>query len=283
MIRTDAAARDVRRDCRRIQRGVHAPPHTVLTDRDLIRAAVIRAGDGAVVSGMSAAVLHGARFTDHDADIELIRGLTGQGRQFDGVRIMRTDHLAADDVQVVDGLAVTTPVRTAYDIGRRGPAWKALARLDDLAFVSDLDLAELWAYIRDHPHTKGIRQIRDLIQYIEPKSESPRETALRYLIIKSGLPRPEAQIEVFGADGRLIAKLDLGYRRYKIDIEYDGVEHHTSADDRADNAERDRKLSDLGWDTIRVTGQAMSTNPDKVVATIEELLAIRGCRNPRRH
>lgn len=64
-------------------------------------------------------------YVDHDPDIELIRDLNGQGRRFDSVRITRTDQLGPADVTIMDGLAVTNPVRTAYDLGRRTPDWRA--------------------------------------------------------------------------------------------------------------------------------------------------------------
>lgn len=277
LIASDRSARAVRRNLRRLQRGVYADPTTTITDQELIRAAAMRAGPGAVVAGTSAAVLHGTKFIDIDG-VEMIRDLNGQGRKIDGVRILRTDRLEPSDIDLIDGLAVTNPVRTAYDLGRRGPDWLALARLDDLARVTDLDLIALWAYIRDHPRARGICQMRELIKHIDPNAESPGESWLRHLIITAGLPRPESQVEVFAPDGRLIARLDFCYRRQKVDVEYDGVEHHTSPVDRASNAERDRQLQQLGWEVIRVTGEKMADDPDKVVATIDETLAIRDYR-----
>ena len=274
LIPTDGSAHAIRRENRRIQRGIYADPSVNLTPIDLIRAAAMRAGPGAVVAGTSAAILHGTQFIEVDG-VEMIRDRKGQGRRFDDVRILRTDRLATADVEIINGLTVTNPIRTAYDLGRRTPDWKALARLDDLARVSGLDLRELWAYIRDHPRARGICQIRELIKHIDAKAESPGESWLRLLIIKSGLPRPEAQFEVLTPSGDLLARLDLCYRRLKIAIEYDGVEHHTSAADRAKGAVRDNQLRDQGWEPIHVTGERMAKDPDGVIAQIEEIRAIR--------
>lgn len=274
LIRTDRAADAVRRDSLRLQRGVHVHPATDLSPVDHIRAAVMRAGPGAVVAGTSAAIMHGTRFIETDT-VELIRDLKGQGRRIDGVSILRTDRLNPCDIQVISGLPVTNPVRTAYDLGRRGPDWKAMGRLDDLACVTGLDVMQLWAYVRDHPRARGVCQMRELIKHIDSKAESPGESWLRLLMAKGGLPRPESQVEIFAPDGRVLARLDLCYRHLKIDIEYDGVEFHTSLEDRAKMAARDRLLGNLGWEVVHVTGEKMSTDPDRVIADIEEVRAIR--------
>ncbi len=107
--------------------------------------------------------------------------------------------------------------------------------------------------------------MRELIKHIDPHSESPGEGWLRHLI-ESGLPRPESQVEVFAPDGHVIARLDFCYRRQKIHVEYDGIEHRTSPADRASNNERGRRLRDLGWEIIRVTGDKMApcTRPNVV-------------------
>ncbi|MBJ7290005.1 hypothetical protein [Williamsia sp.] len=282
LIRTDSAANAVRREFRRLQRGVYVDPTAAVDATHLIRAAALRAGPGAVVAGVSAAILHGVTYVDHDPDIELIRDLNGQGRRFDSVRITRTDQLDPADVTMIDGLAVTNPVRTAYDLGRRTPDWRALGRLDDLARHTDLDLRQLWAYTRDHPRTKGIRQLRELSALVDPKAESPGESWLRLLMIRHGLPRPESQIIITDHNGREIARFDLGYRRYKIGIDYDGVDFHTSPTDRAHDMRRDMRTRDLGWEPLRVTGERMSADPHGVTDRIAEELAIRGFESSTR-
>lgn len=278
IIRSDAGSTDIRRDHHRLHRGIYTPLGSELSATDRIRAAAMRAGEGAVVAGLSAAILHGTTFVDEDHDVELIRGLGGQGRMRGSVRVIRTDQLGPGDIETIDGITVTSPVRTAYDLGRRRPDWMALARLDDLVRATGLSLTELWSYTRAHPRTHGVPQMRELIQYIDPAAESPGESWLRLVMIRNHLPRPDSQIVLNDTDGRLIARFDLGYRRYKIGIDYDGVEFHTSDEQRAHDARRDRAARERGWEAIRVAGDLLSRDPCAVINTIENSMRLRGYR-----
>ncbi len=55
----------------------------------------------------------------------------------DGIVIHR-DSLDKSETSVVRGIPVTTPARTAYDLGRRGTVTQAVIRLDALANATDL-------------------------------------------------------------------------------------------------------------------------------------------------
>ncbi|WP_043624446.1 hypothetical protein [Nonomuraea candida] len=47
-------------------------------------------------------------------------------------------------------------------------------------------------------------------------------------MVEGGLPRPTTQIKVELGKDRLVY-LDLGWEEFKVAVEYDGQEHHTSA------------------------------------------------------
>ncbi|MGZ8176911.1 type IV toxin-antitoxin system AbiEi family antitoxin [Williamsia sp. SKLECPSW1] len=269
--------RVVARDYLRLHRGVYAEPGVPLSSVETIRAAWLRAGPDTVVGGVSAAVLHGATFFDHGDHVELLRHPNGQGRRSRNVRIIRAD-LDPVDVVVVDGMPTTSPVRTAYDLGRRTPGWLALAHLDDLTRATDLDLAELWRFVVDHPGVRGIRQIRGLIPWIDPGAESSGESWTRHLILADGLPRPETQVNVFDATGRIVARFDHAYREEKIGVEFDGFEFHYSAEQRAADAARDRETARLGWHTERRNSRQLSEDPIGFLATLRDLLETRAPR-----
>ncbi|MGZ8176364.1 hypothetical protein ACXVUM_00415 [Williamsia sp. SKLECPSW1] len=262
----------------RLHRGVFTDPRTTLTETDRIRAAHLSAGPGSVVAGLSAQFLHGVSFPDLGGDVEIIRDLRGQGRRRSGVRIIRTDQLGPDDVVECAGMPVTSPVRTAFDLGRRRPDWLALGHLDDMARTVPLDLRELWEYTRDHTHTNGVRQLRELVGLIDPAAESPGESWTRLVMHRRGLPRPESQIEVFDENGILIGRFDLGYRRYKIGIDYDGVEFHSSEEQKRHDQKRDAGVRRRGWIPLRTCAAAISGNAFAEMAKIERALELRGYR-----
>ncbi|MFD0926939.1 hypothetical protein [Williamsia deligens] len=275
---TGRADRTARRDMVRLHRGVFADPRVALTHTDRIRAGHLSAGPGSVVAGLSAQFLHGVAYPVLDGDVEIIRDLRGQGRRRPGVRIMRTDQLGPGDIVDRAGMPVTSPVRTAFDLGRRRPDLLALGHLDDMARTVPLDISALWAYTRDHTHTAGVRQLRELVGLIDPAAESPGESWTRLIMHRRGLPRPDSQIEVFDECGALIGRFDLGYRRYKIGVDYDGVEFHSSDEQRAHDARRDNGLRRRGWIPLRTTAAALSDNPSAEMAKIESALALRGHR-----
>lgn len=263
------------RNDRKMHRGVRVSSTKTLSPYDMIDGALLRAGPTAVLSGSSAAFVHGITWYDDDSEVEISRHSTEQGRCRGGIRVVRAD-LSPSDVIVIDGRRVTTPIRTAYDLGRRPPHWRALGHLDDLVKATGLDVQLLWRYIVEHPGTRGVRQIRELTRHIDPRSESPPESWLRLLIVESGLPRPDAQISVLDETGYEFARMDLGYRRFKIGIEFAGIEFHESAEQRAHDQTRDARLRQLGWMIVRVTGDRMRDEPSELLTEIDQHLRDRG-------
>lgn len=270
--------RAITRDFVRLHRGVYADPGVPLDPVETIRAAWLRAGPDTVVGGVSAAVLHGAAFFDHGKHVELIRDPNGQGRRTRDVRIIRAE-IDAVDVMTVHGMPVTSPVRTAFDLGRRGPAWIGLAHLDDITRATDLDLGELWRFIVAHPAVRGVRQIRGLIPWIDPGAESSGESWTRFLILDDGLPKPETQVKVYDETGTIIAKFDLAYREEKIGVEFDGFDFHYTDEQRASDSARDRATGQLGWLTERRNSRQLSHAPDELTTRLRQLL---DARAPRR-
>jgi len=168
----------------------------------------------------------------------------------------RSRDLARRDVVRAGGLLVTTPLRTALDIGcilRRRDALAAMDRLGNLHGVRTLDLlAELPRFRR----RRGVLQLRELIPLIDVRAESPAETWTRLAIHDAGLPAPVSQWEVY-VDGRVF-RLDFAYPERLLAVEYDGTEFHS---DPAD-VERDRERRDLlrraGWRVIVVARDGLT-------------------------
>lgn len=68
----------------------------------------------AVVTGRAAAALHGAKWVDDNAPIELI----WQNHRPPSGIITHNDRFTTDDVVEINGMAVATIQRTALDLGR---------------------------------------------------------------------------------------------------------------------------------------------------------------------
>jgi len=158
--------------------------------------------------------------------------------------------LHGDEVTAVAGLAVTTPERTAFDIGRRKPHRVAVARLDALARATNLKPDGVMSVAERHPGARGLRQLEVALEFVDAGAQSPRETYLRLLIIRAGLPRPQTQIPVI--TGEETYYLDMGWEDCMVAVEYDGEHHRTDSLQYRNDIRRLETLQRLGWIVIRV-------------------------------
>lgn len=81
-------------------------------------------------------------------------------------------------------------------------------------------------------------------------ADSPRETRLRLALVDAGLPEPEVQYRLDSSDRRA-PTVDLGYRPWRLALQYDG-EHHRTAEQQARDVLRDRWCADHDWLSIKV-------------------------------
>ena len=152
----------------------------------------------------------------------------------------------------VDGIRVTTPARTAFDLGRTLHAPKSIEIVDALCNATGLKPLEVSALAERHPGARGIVALRSMLDLVDGGSESPPETRTRLAIIESGLPRPDTQIIVTDEYGLFVAQVDLGWRRWKVGVEYDGDGHWSISEQKERDLERYPQLEELGWRIVRV-------------------------------
>ncbi|NUP62941.1 MAG: DUF559 domain-containing protein [Nonomuraea sp.] len=152
--------------------------------------------------------------------------------------------LPTEDVTAHKGVRLTTMTRTALDCARSLPRLEAVAALDQFA-RRGVDLEALW-----HRPLNSWR-LRDILSLADRGAASPRESWLRVILVDGGLPRPTTQLRV-PLSGDRCAYLDLGWETYKLAVEYDGQEHHTSLDDQQRDTDRREELRQLGWRVIAV-------------------------------
>ena len=206
-----------------------------------LEAALVTSGGDAVASGRWAADLPGLPVVlgpgadrSRPAPLFLLRDGVGgkEGRRRDG-SLARRARLSDDEVVVVDGIPVTSPLRTAIEIARHLPprfgvvpldaamhgAFPSASRGDRAALAQAHEaLDELLAR---QAGTIGIRQARSAARLADAWSESPLESVSRVVVVEGGLPAPEPQWRVLGAFGEEFWG-DLGWPRYRLVGECDG-------------------------------------------------------------
>jgi hypothetical protein len=244
--------------------------HETLPDDRTTRIAAARLvlPDSAVFVNLTAAWLYGAdvrRLTDLDVHVGFPAGKRIRPQSF---LIVSQETLARDDIARVDGLPVTTPVRTAFDALRllRGP--ERLVVADALCHLGLVGVPTLRAYFASQRRLRNLRVGERLVDLIEPLAESPMETRLRVVLIDGGLPRPYVQFPVTDGSGRVFARLDLAYPEHKVAIEFDGAWHWNRR--RDDDRRRDR-LRALGWDVLVFSAEDLKA-PEAVVSRVAAAL-----------
>jgi hypothetical protein len=217
-------------------------------DAEMTAAVRARAACEGVVAGQSAAALHGAKWVDGRRPAEL---LWGNRRPPRGIRSW-SDRFADNEIEVVNGMRVTTPARTALDIACHYAVDKAVAAIDALARATHLKMADVELLAERYAGRRGIRNARTAIDLVDPGAESPRETWLRLLLISAGFPRPQTQIPVYDEYGVLIAVIDMGWEDIKVGADYEG-DHHRSRRQFNKDIRRAEAVANQGWIDVRVT------------------------------
>jgi hypothetical protein len=221
------------------------------SQRALITAAWLWARRAATVAGLSAAALHGSPWVDNRSPVELV---WSNARPPRGI-VTRDLTLYDCELQTLAGLLVTTPERTAFDIGRQRPTKLAVAHLDALARATGVKVCDVEELAAQHRGSRGLRRLETTLSLVDPGAQSPKETWLRLLLIDAGLPRPTTQIRVLDEDGYAFALLDMGWEEWMVAVEYDGDQHRSDRWQYVKDMRRIKRLEELGWIVIRVVAE----------------------------
>jgi hypothetical protein len=201
-----------------------------------------------VFAGLTASALHGAKWVDDHAPIELI---WSNARPAPGIRTSDMQ-LRTEEFSAFDDMRITTPARTGFDIARRRPLRAAIANLDALGNATGLAASDVFRVARRHRGSRGLRQLAKVLDLYDPGAASPKETWLRLLVIGEDYPRPRTQIPVLSSDGRRRYYLDMGWEHLMLALEYDGEQHRNDPVQYAYDIQRSEDLDEVGWTRLRV-------------------------------
>jgi hypothetical protein len=232
-----------------IHRDVYIPRDTQLTAVTRAEAAWLWSRRRGVVAGLSAAAWHGAKWIDTRRPAEIRYDNRHPPK---GIRTW-ADRFVDDEVEVLRGIPVTTPARTALDIACRYRVDTAVATIDALARATNLKMADVELLAQRYRGRRGMRRARITLDLVDPGAESPRETWLRLLLIRAGFPRPQTQIPVYDQWGQLVAVFDMGWEDIKVAADYEGDHHRTDRRRFNHDIRRFETVTELGWIDVRVT------------------------------
>lgn len=219
----------------------------------------------AVVCDVTAAWLHGVDIRrPEDLDIHVSFPKGQRVRRRPGL-VVSQETLDPSDIVEIDGIRVTTPLRTTFDCLRLLRGWDRLVVADAMTHDRLVSVDELRRYFASKRRLRNLRIGEALIDDIEPKSDSPMETRSRLILVEGGNPRPQAQVHVFSRTKVFIGRADLGYEELKIAIEYDGALHW---EQRCEDERRRDAMREAGWIVIVLTADDIFKTPEATAARI---------------
>jgi hypothetical protein len=223
-----------------------------------------------VVAGFAAAALHGSKWAN---DIQVVELIHDNRRTPSGIQTHR-DRIEEDEIETVAAMPITSPTRTALDLGCWYPITTAVAAIDALARATNVKAADVELLTRRHARRRGIARAREAVDLFDSGAQSPKESWLRVVLIQAGLPRPQTQIPVVNEFGSAIAYLDMGWEDVKVAVEYDGEQHRSDRHQYTWDLRRSEILQRRGWIVVRVVA---GDRPAEVVRRVRDALAARVC------
>src|SRR5690348_17259635 len=186
----------------------------------LVRAAVAELDGAAVISHLSAAVVHGLPVWGLPLDVVEVtrdRSRTGARR---GSRVhVHSAPLTADEIVTVDGLRATAPGWTVVDVARSVPFEQAVAIVDG-ALRSGLGGPDLADALRRAKGWEGVPAARRVARFADGRSETVGESRSRVAIALAGLPAPALQWPIRCGDATVYT--DFAWVEQRTVGEFDG-------------------------------------------------------------
>ncbi|MBW0103201.1 hypothetical protein I4I78_12295 [Pseudonocardia sp. KRD-291] len=191
--------------------------------RLLARATVPRLAAGAVVSHVSAAVLHGLPVWGVPLrTVHVTRDARSGGRTSRHVQLHAAP-IGPDEIVVIDGLAVTTLARTVVDVARTAPFETAVTIADAALFSRQLTWPEVDEAMVRAGRRRGGPASRRVVAFANGLADGPGESRSRVRMSGLGIPRPVLQHVVRDRDGLFVAQVDFWWPGSGVVGEFDGL------------------------------------------------------------
>ncbi len=226
-----------------------------------------------MLTGRSAATVQGLELAKPYDPVEMVVPEEHRFGPIVGIKVRRTE-VKPEESTPWNGIRIAHKSRIALDLllrlSPRKFGWVRRLRLG----VPDLDqymkaenLTDLHLNANFYGRrNRGIRLARHALLLSDPRAESPPESELRIVLAAAGIAT-EPQLEVFSRKGRFLARLDLGDKKFKVAVEYDGRWHETPKQ-RAHDRKRRRRVEAEGWRFVIVTADDLANDFQGIVEAV---------------
>jgi very-short-patch-repair endonuclease len=246
----------------REHRGVYRVGHRAPTIEATYLAAVLAAGEGAVLSGLAAAHLLGlVKGTPPPPEVT-----ARTERRIDGVRTHRCRFLDARETTRFRGIPMTSVPRTLVDIAAELSP-EALARACHEAGVRYGTTPRMVeAVLARRPNSRGARKLRRVIHGDVHVTLSKLEKRALELLRDERFPLPVTNRP---AGGR---RVDCRWPEHRLTVELDGYRFHNSRYSWEQDRRREREARARGDEFRRYTYTDVMEDPTLMLAELDSLL-----------
>ncbi len=254
-----------------LHRGVYAVGHRRLRIEGRWLAAVLAAGDGAVLSHRDAAALHGMRKAPGSRKVNVTTPTRASSTP--ALWVHDRHRLTAEEVTTVRGIPATSPARTLVDLAPMLTAGQLSATLGetDRRGLLRVDAVEHALRRTAGRHGQGHARLRDALdahrQHGATLLLSELEERFLDLVLDAGLPRPQLNVVVAGVT------VDALWPAQRLVVELDGWAHHRERAAAAWDREKTNRLQLSGYDVLRFMHGDLVRGAGRVVEAIRAALA----------
>ena len=197
--------------------------------------------------------------------VQLLDVTVPRGRHLEPRRGLRAHAASLPDEDVCDlaGLAFVSAARAVVDVARQEPLVEAVAIGDAALRAGACTIEQVAQCLAGAAGLRGVVNARLVLPQLEPRSESLMESRLRMKVVLGGLPRPQAQHDVYDDDGNHCGRGDLHLEG--VLLEYDGREERLKKERFNSDRRRRARLSDVGMELREFTGYDVYRRTDEDV------------------
>lgn len=262
-------------------RGVYSYGRDIETPQAAWRAALIAAGEGAVLAGRSACELWGlVRPTGGIPSLieiirpggcpVLLRGISPAMRRT-RIRVFRR-RLDRKEIRQKTGIRVTSPARALIDLAASAPATQVKFAFLEACRLKLFGRPDVDYCFRKITGRRGAGKLRPLLASWVPELGRTRSVLEGLFLLEwmtTGLEMPKVNVRVHGFE------VDFYWPALGIVVELDGAAFHSGLIARQRDEARTRALEAQGLIVIRISFREMMDDPSRAIRRVSAALAER--------
>lgn len=230
-----------------------------------LMAACLACGPTAVVSGRSACELWNL-LRPNEVVAPPVITVVNVSRSHSGIEVHRVRALPRQHVTRLQGVPVTTPLRSLLDLAARA-APRELERAVAEAYAQGLVTERrLRNFVAANAAARGASTLRELLREQPALTRSEAERRLLARIRSAQLPAPRVNARIAGLE------VDLHWPAARLVVEVDGHRFHGSRVSFENDRRRDATLLAHGYRVMRITWRQLVNESDATLVRLAQAL-----------